>query len=205
MVKPRRILVTRNIPKHVPDVINYGRNVLQSMRSNPTLFGSASPSLDKMDQHLDELEAAETAAKSRTKGTIEKRNVCLAKVHADLDYSKSNVQQVADANPDQAEAIIQSSGMSVRKPGIRVKSDFTVRQAEVSGSVKISVRATRGKAAYEWQMSTDQKSWTALPVTVHATTAVQNLTPATTYFFRYRVVTAAGEGEWSQIVSLLVT
>jgi hypothetical protein len=42
------------------------------------------------------------------------------------------------------------------------------------------------------------------PVTLQAKTTVAGLTAGTTVQFRYRPVTKAGEGNWTQPVSLLV-
>jgi hypothetical protein len=42
------------------------------------------------------------------------------------------------------------------------------------------------------------------PVTLQAKTTVAGLTPGATVQFRYRPVTKAGEGDWSQTVVLLV-
>ena len=61
------------------------------------------------------------------------------------------------------------------------------------------------RASYEWQVSTDQKTWTLLPVTLQSKTLVSALTAGTLYYFRVRPVTKTGEGNWSQVVSLLVS
>jgi hypothetical protein len=58
--------------------------------------------------------------------------------------------------------------------------------------------------AYEWQYSLDQKTWTAMPVTLQAKTDVSGLTSRTTYAFRYRPVSKAGEATWSQVVVQLI-
>jgi hypothetical protein len=43
-----------------------------------------------------------------------------------------------------------------------------------------------------------------MPGTLQAKTTVLGLTPLSTVQFRYRAVTKAGEGDWSQPVSLTV-
>jgi hypothetical protein len=52
--------------------------------------------------------------------------------------------------------------------------------------------------------STDQKTWTSLPMTLQAKTGVSGLTAGTTYYFRVQPVTRTGAESWSQIVTLLV-
>jgi hypothetical protein len=59
-------------------------------------------------------------------------------------------------------------------------------------------------AAYAFQYSTDQKTWTAVPMTIQAKTGVSGLTAGTVYYFRVQALTRQGEQNWSQLVSLMV-
>jgi hypothetical protein len=70
--------------------------------------------------------------------------------------------------------------------------------------VKLAAKAVAARACYEWQYSTDQKTWTEVPPTLQAKVEIDGLTPATAYFFRFRGVTKAGTGDWSQVVSIMV-
>jgi hypothetical protein len=49
-------------------------------------------------------------------------------------------------------------------------------------------------------LSIDPNTWTVLRVTVPAKTDVVGLTMGTTYYFRVRPVTLAGEGNRTQVV-----
>ena len=115
------------------------------------------------------------------------------------------MQQVADANVSTAESIIQSAGMNVKKVTLHTKGDIAAQHGTVSGSAHLIAKAAASRASYEWQYSTDQKTFTNAPSTLQAKTDVAGLTMGTTYFFRVRPVTKTGEGNWSQVVSLLVT
>jgi len=75
----------------------------------------------------------------------------------------------------------------------------------VSGSVKLVAKAVAPRACYDWQYSTDQKAWTEVPPTLQSKTEIDGLLTATAYFFRFRGITKAGTGDWSQVVALLVT
>jgi DNA-directed RNA polymerase specialized sigma24 family protein len=48
------------------------------------------------------------------------------------------------------------------------------------------------------------KTWVAAPSTLQAKTNVYGFAPGATVLFRFRPVTKAGEGDWSQPVSLIV-
>jgi hypothetical protein len=65
-------------------------------------------------------------------------------------------------------------------------------------------KAERTRASYEFQYSLDEKSWVSAEMTVKAHQDVTGLVAGRLYFFRYRSVTKAGVGDWSQVVSLLL-
>jgi hypothetical protein len=75
----------------------------------------------------------------------------------------------------------------------------------VSGTADLIVKAVAHRASYDWQYSVDQKTWVSAPSTLQSKTSIPGLTPATSYFFRSRGMTKAGVGNWSQVVSLLMT
>jgi hypothetical protein len=77
--------------------------------------------------------------------------------------------------------------------------------ATFNAYLHLIAKAAAHRASYEWQYSTDPKTWTVLPVTVQAKTDVVGLTVGTTYSFRVRPVTLTGEGNWTQVVSLNVS
>ena len=60
-------------------------------------------------------------------------------------------------------------------------------------------------AAYDWRYSTDGgKTWMEAGITLKAKTSVSGLTRAATLWFRYRAVTHAGMGDWSDAISFVV-
>jgi hypothetical protein len=119
-------------------------------------------------------------------------------------HERNYVQEVADANPGTAQSIIESAGMGVRKVAVRTKADLAVRPGASPGSAHLTAKAAGKRAAYEWQYSTDQKTWTDAPTTLTAKTDIVGLTAGTTYYFRFQAVLKAGEGAWSHLVSLPV-
>jgi len=198
-----RVIAALNLSTHVQDVIAHAKAIVGSMAANPA-FASSTPPLATVTADIAALETAQTAALTKAKGAVEVRDTKLATVRADLEHLKAYVQSVADATPATAEATIQSSGMSVKKPGTHTKTDLEATDGSVSGTAHLVAKAAGSRASYEWQSSTDQKTWANQPSTLQAKTNVTGLTPATLYYFRVRSVTKAGEGNWSQVVSLVV-
>jgi hypothetical protein len=200
----RAIAVLKMSPK-VKSLITFAQSVATTMTDNST-FPSPSPTLTTFQADIAALVTAETAALARAKGAADTRNSKLAVVRADLASLRNYVQNVVDAsNPANSESIIGSAGMAVRKVTLHDKPALAVKQGSVSGTVTLSAKAAAKKAAYNWQYSTDQKTWTSLPQTLKAKTGVSGLTSGTIYYFRSQALTPkGGEGDWGQIVALLV-
>jgi hypothetical protein len=200
----RAIAVLKMSPK-AKTLITFAQSVATAMTGN-AIFPSPTPTLATFQADIEALVTAETAALARAKGAADTRNAKLAVVKADLESLKNYVQNVVDAsNPANAESIIGSAAMAIRKVTVHDKPALAVKQGSVSGTVTLSAKAAAKKAAYNWQYSTDQKTWTSLPQTLKAKTGVSGLTPATTYYFRSQAQTPkGGEGDWGQTISLLV-
>ncbi len=141
--------------------------------------------------------------KSRTPGAVAGRNDKRKALEAALEQARSYVQTTANAGPpESAQQVVESAGMSIRKPVIRQKQGFAATDGDVSGSVKLTTVSAGRRASYEWQQSLDGgKTWVMLPATLQAKTTVSNLPPNQTVMFRSRAVTKSGEGDWSQTVS----
>jgi hypothetical protein len=198
-------LVASKLPKNVPALVKTLQSIISAMTGNAH-FANPNPALAALTASVAALVTAETATQSRAKGTVPARNAALAQVLSDFQVLKAQVQQVADTNPEQAEAIIASAGMSVRKSTTRAKPTFAARQGTTSGSVKLAARAAALRASYEWEWSGDGgKTWTPVPPTLQARTSITGLPVGTTVQFRYRSVTKTGASDWSQATSLLVT
>jgi hypothetical protein len=198
-------IVTLKLPKSVPALLTYTQNIVQAMTANAATFGSPTPPLATLTSAATELSRAEAAALSRGKGAVSIRNEKRTALVLLLKQEASYVQHTADANLENGVSIIESAAMSVRKTTARRPKAFEVVAGPVSGSVKLVTKSAGTRASYEWQYSTDGgKTWLEGPWTLQAKTLVTGLTPATTVSFRYRALTKTGEGDWSQVVSLLV-
>jgi|HubBroStandDraft_1064217.scaffolds.fasta_scaffold252951_2 hypothetical protein len=193
-----------NLPKPANKVSGFARSIVNAMTTNQATFPSPSPSLAVLAADIAALEAADAVVLSRTKGAREERDAKLAVVHSLLLRLKAYVQELADQNPSEAAALIETAGMSMKRPSLRNKVPFAVADGLVSGSVRLIAKSAGDRAAYEWQMSTDGTTWTFVRLTLQASTLVSGLTPGRTYSFRMRVQTKDGLGDWSQVVSILV-
>ena len=192
------------LPRRNKEVGPFANSIVTAMTGNAS-FPTPNPALAVVSADIVAYENAEVAVLARTKGAAETRDVKLVTLRTDLEHLVAYVQVVADADPSTAEAVIQSAGFAVRKVGLRSRGGLEVESAGVPGAVKLFAKAVSRRAAYEWQFSTDQKTWTNAPSTLQSKTAIVGLTSATTYYFRCRPITKTGETSWSQVVSLVVS
>jgi hypothetical protein len=192
------------LPRRVKNIGSFAQSILTAMTGNAS-FPNPQPSLATVEADLAAFVSAEAAVLSRTKGAAQERNVKLVTLRTDLDHLMAYVQQVADATPSSAASIIESAGLAVRKVTLHTKGEISVVQGTVSGSAKLVAKSVGSRAAYEWQYSTDQKTWLNAPSTLQSKTEIDGLSPGTAYFFRSRGITKAGPGDYTQVVSLLMT
>ncbi len=192
------------MPLHIEDEIKYGQTIQAAMTNNAN-FPLPNSVLAAFIAALTKYDAAATVAKTRAKGTIPARNVARGDFVAGLHALRAQVQSVADANPENAEAIITSAAMSVKKVPVHKPRAFEARQRPVSGSVELLTKSAGPRSAYDWQYSVDGgKTWTDVTSTLQAKTVINGLPVATNVMFRYRVLTKSGKSDWSNPTSLLV-
>jgi hypothetical protein len=192
------------IPTRKSGVGAFATSVINAMTGNAS-FPNPTPPLATVSADLAAYEAAEAQVLTRVKGAAATRNTKYAVLRTDLEHLMAGVQQIADANPATAQALIEGAGFSIRKSTSRPKSAIKVETGTVPGSVKLSAKAVALRASYEWQYSTDQKTWTNAPSSLQAKTVIAGLTSGTTVYFRVRGVTKTGEGAFSQVVQIVIS
>lgn len=198
------VFIALKLPLPVPQLIKVAQAIIAALTNNPRI-PNPNPPLSALNGALAALVTTETATKTRAAGTVAARNVARTNLLSLLHATKANVQQLADANPEQAEAIIASAAMSVRRTAGRTKAPFEAKLGAVSGSVLLVARAAAARASYEWEWSADGgKTWTTLPPTLQSKTEVTGLPVMAVAQFRYRAITKTGAGDWSLPTSVLV-
>ena len=192
------------LPARMADAITYAQAIVEAMTGNAS-FPTPTPTLAAIGAAISALQTAETAALSRVKGAVAVRNDKRAALVTLLKQLKAYVQTVVDANVENGGAIIQSATLAVRKTPAHKPRVFGAATGVVSGTAKLVAASAGPRSGYEWDYSLDGgKTWVQAPSTLQAKTTVTGLTPGATVQFRYRPVTKAGEGNWSQAVSLVV-
>ncbi|HEY6462039.1 MAG TPA: hypothetical protein VIY73_17855, partial [Polyangiaceae bacterium] len=161
--------------------------------------------LAEVQAALDDLEAAQAATLSRARDSYAIRDRKLQILVSKLQRLATYVQAVANASPETAAAIIETSGFDVKRFGTPPPRTFRAKEGRVSGEVDLVVPSAGRNVAYHWQLSLDDGvTWTALGDTNTAATTVKGLTPGTKVSFRYRVTKDDTTRDWSDPLAHIV-
>jgi len=199
-----RTFVALYLSTSAPALISVAKAIVDRMTGNAAVPDPL-PALPDVSAAISALDAAETAAQSRAKGTVAARDEKRDALTTMLHQLKASVQRAADANREQARAIIESTGMSAGRTPARPGRVFGATPGAVSGSIRLVAAAATHRAAYDWEYSVDGgQNWRGVPSTMQAKTTLAGLTPGASVAFRYRALTKTGEADWSQPVSIIV-
>ena len=199
----QRTIVAFKIPRRNNDRINYARSVAAAMSANPH-FPSPAPTLSDFEAHIDAAAAANAFVLIGPIGSAAQRDARFVAVQSDLEQLRSYVQRVADASSGEARAIIESAGMSVKRPGLHDKPRIAVKAGPVSGSVVVVAKSAGDRATYEWQYSRVDEPWIDVAPTRQAKKVLDGLVQVGVYQFRVRSVAQAGRSDFGDAVSFRV-
>ncbi len=177
------------------------RDVLADIDAQATIFVTPDPTTASVEANIVLLIEAETNVGKRVVGSVQARNNAYSVVKDDVYALLRYVQALADAaaSEDASKAIITASGFDLRVNGVIQKPALAIKPTATPGMVKIVAKAVAKRAAYEWQMSSNNgASWTAVGTTLGAHTTAMGLAAGTRYLFRFRSTTPKeGTSGWS--------
>ena len=201
----RRTRAALNPPRRVHDFLAFAKVVAACMSEDP-LFSAPASVLATLAANLVALEAALMAVLTRRVGAATERKARQRDVLSSLQYLQAYVQSLADSGPPNEVAMVfERAGMAVKNARGPKRAALAVKPGRVSGSAHAYVRATRARAAYEWQLAPDGGEWVSLPFTVPAEVELDGLVPGTLYQVRARTVTAEGPSDWLSPVRFRAT
>jgi hypothetical protein len=199
-----RSLASLKLPRRITLLITYAQAIVKGMTNNAS-FPTPYPPLATVTTAVNVLQDSETAALARTKGAVAMRNEQRAVLASLLAQVRSYVQSIADANPENGPSIIESAGLSVKKPANRKPRIFSALPGATSGTVKIEAPSAGHRASYLWQYSLDGgKTWVDIAPTLQAKTSLSGLTLGSAMEVRYRWVLKTGASDWSTPVAVTV-
>jgi hypothetical protein len=190
-------------PKKNKDLLSFAQNVVKNTTDSP-YFNPPPASLAPLTQLIKKFQDSENAAVSKAPGAASQRDADKKALKDGLKYLRNDIQAAADKATGDVVALVESTGMKVKKHTVPVKPAFGVRDGAVSGTVHLEVKVLAAYVMYYWQFSVDDKNWQSVPDTAQGNTSISGLTAGQTYYFRYRALTRKGVTDWSQGLSHLV-
>ena len=199
MRKSLAILGLSHMP--IPQKIELGRFIVTSMTGNAN-FPTPNPTLASVTTNINALETAYIAARG---GGHDETAVMYAREAAlvlSLEALLFYVQPIANANPANADAIILSAGMRVKRPPSARLNGFRLALTGSPGEVILRT-IYEPHASFIWQKTLTplvEESWQTMHMGTQGKFLVTGLTRGTLYFFRVAMVDKNGQNPWSGVV-----
>jgi len=157
---------------------------------------------------IDDLQTAETLARTGVVGSAAARDIVFNAVLADMRAYQNYVQTLADALGIRLKAIalISASGFSLKVDGVTIKAPLSVKAGLASATVILNSKAARSKAQYNWQIGYEVAGvviWNDLPSSTKSKVIIGSLTLDVRTFFRNRTLTKNGLSSWSDAVTII--
>jgi hypothetical protein len=191
-----RPIIAYNWPNSPVKLISNLQNIVKMSTGNQWLTASTAL-ITTLTTSVAALVAGQILAKQRAAGAATARDVLARAAKSDAEDLGDAVQAVADANPTQSLAIIESCGFKAKTVTLPKKAPTKASLGPVAGAAILNVLAIAGAITYYWQMSTDKATWTDILPSGGSKTTVTGLTSGTTYYFRFRVLLKGGYTDWS--------
>lgn len=186
--------------RSVPAKVARLREVILQSTGNVYLL-SPIPSLDTLSTLTNEVETAYLKAKTGGPDDTASMRSKVAALESALKQFAGYVEAIANKDLATAEAVILSAGFKVKGRKPRQVRTFDAKPTGIPGEVKVTHKA-EGNAAYEFQISKDisnEANWRPFALTTKSRIVKGGLEPDTRHFFRGRVITKDGPGEWSDV------
>lgn len=196
----KQVTVALNFPTVISKFIVFAKAILLAMTNNPN-FKDSSAKVTKLGADVKVLDDAETACRTKPPtGTIEARNAALQAVKSDLKSLRNDVQEAADADPENALAIIASANMSVKNSATHSKQQNAAEVGVEDGTI---VLTGEGAGAHEWRVSNDEIEWVYITPSFTSKTIATDLSSNTNYYCQNRKMLRNNKkGEWSQSIKI---
>ena len=192
--------------KSVPQIITDSSHYVSCMTGNAN-FPNPSPTLATLSINIANVKAAYLTSLSGAKGTKGLMYAELKTLEISLKLLAAYVEANANVDTVNAENIILSAGMQVKKASVRKPKVFNVKAGRIEGDVILNSKAVK-RGAYIYQMTTNpaqSTSWTDVYQGLHVKCLITGLTLGLTYYFRVVVIDKNGKGAWSHVLSYIAT
>jgi len=182
------LIAVIKMPAKIGDKIIRLQEIISKLTNNiyfPTGWVAGSLTQAQFTTDVSAYITAETNVRNHVAGAVGARTSAYNVIKSDLLKILAMVQSKADANENNAAAIIGNAGFYVRNNGGTHKKQNAAFNTQLLGTVTLTAD---GNGHHEWQMSKDQVTIINLPATTSAQTQVSGLSTGDVWYFRNRKV-----------------
>jgi hypothetical protein len=122
----------------------------------------------------------------------------------DLKAMMSLFQQAADADPENAVAIIESGKFKVKEIPMHQKQEWAVENSLISGRVDLTAPGGPQYSCHDWRYSADRINWVRMSPTIEAHTHKDGLVPKRMAYFTHELIIKDGPQGVSQVLEIEV-
>jgi hypothetical protein len=202
----KKTVALRLNKKPVPQLITDTKHYLASMTGN-TFFPSPIPALSVISADLNLVESSYALSLTRVKGSASKLHTDVKALSINLRALAVYVETLANKDPDHADEIITSAGMTVKKPAATQPKIFSVKLGKLKGEVVLDNKASL-RGVYIYDLSTDpnlaEGSWMRIYIGSKVKFSKDGLSSGTRYFFRTASIVKNIQGNYSPVLSVVV-
>jgi hypothetical protein len=210
MTMPRRLRAILKYDKNkIPLLLVLAQSIYAKMLANQVLYPAPPVSLATLSIQIKDLGDTQQGVKQRTvRASV--RNAKRDVLVTTLETLRMYVQGLVDTSPEQGNALIEQAGMTVAAVPARSKPILAAKVGKLSGVVLLIANAgllgkSKRQRCYNWQYTVNNgAAWVSAPPTPYARTTITGLPPLTSVGFRVSITDVTGQGEWTQVVSIVV-
>ncbi len=188
----------------VPQKIEFSRFLVTSITGNAN-FTTPMPALTVITANINALETAYITAKGGGKDETAAMRAKGLVLDLSLKLLGSYVEGIANANPANAEAIILSAGINLKRQAATRANGFRVVSGELAGQIQLRTDYDSRKmfTFAMTQTPTDEATWQVIHTSTKSQHLVTGLESGIRYYFKYAKVGSDGQEGWSNVLDIM--
>lgn len=189
----------------VPQKIEKARFIVQSMKQAARAFPEPATPLEDVTRKARQLEDSYIVAQGGGPDDTALMYAHEKQLDKMLISLGHYVEDIANDDPETAEAVILSAGMNTKKAPVHTAKEFNVKHGDNEGEVLLRTKYVKG-ASYVWEysaMTNEPPVWKQVAITTKGSHELDGLESGKRYAFRVAVITKEGQGPWSNKVELI--
>lgn len=205
----KKIIASLKMPRPTSGFVTRGTTICNAITNDSEgYFGvqPVNPTVAEVEDFLKDLKDANQDVKDNVKGAVGERAAKRVIASDGLLALKYYVQKTANADLENAVAIITSAALLVKGSNkANNKAALSAKNIkDAIGSILINAKSEGRGIIYAWEVSLDKENFTAITPTKNCKTILRDQVEGQKLYFRYRVLKDGVYGKYSVLASVVV-